>query len=180
MDDLEPTDYVILSLLNSGVNTFNGIFKKIPKTSDFKMDKRIKSLIKRGYIQKSKKDGFLSRYFNPTISLTDLGKESVENKTTEMRQEWDKLWLLYEKKDKQGLLDGMNLGMMPLFLVMGITNGMMMGSMMSLADTNYQQYTADLDYAYVDGYGDGFADGSDFGGAEYSDANFDGGFKAGF
>ena len=171
MDDLEPTDYVVLSLLNSGVNTFNGIFKKIPKASDFKMDKRINSLIKRGYIKKSKKDGFLSRHFNPTISLTDLGKENVERKTLEMKAEWDRLWLLYEKKDKTGLRNGMDASRMPLFLVMGVTNGMMMGSMMSLVDTNYQQFTSDVDYGYVDGYGDGFADGSDFDGAEYSDAN---------
>ena len=135
------------------------------------MDKRINSLIKRGYIQKSKKDGFLSRHFNPTISLTDLGKENVERKTLEMKEEWDRLWLLYEKKDKTGIRNGMDASWMPLFLVMGVTNGKMMGSMMSLVDTNYQQFTSDVDYGYVDGYGDGFADGSDFDGAEYSDAN---------
>ena len=175
MDDLDPTDYIILSLIKSGVNTFSGIFDRIPKASNFKLDKRINSLIKRGYIKKSENDGFLKKRFNPTISLTEFGKENVDKKTLELKEEWDKLWMLYQKKDSQKLKEQMNVSMMPMFLVMGITNGLLMGHMMYLADTNYQQYTADLDYAYVDGYSEGFADGSNF------EGDFEGGgFEAGF
>ena len=90
MDDLESADYIILSFVNSGVNTFNGIFTKIPKASIKNLDKRSKSLIKRGYIKKSSKDGFLTRHLNPTISLTELGQENIDNMTSEIKDKLEK------------------------------------------------------------------------------------------
>tara|TARA_B100001123_G_C15126677_1_gene953613 strand:- start:41 stop:226 length:186 start_codon:yes stop_codon:yes gene_type:complete len=39
---------------------------------------------------------------------------------------------------------------LPLFMIMGFTNGMMMGQMMALTDMNYQMMTQGMDYAYLD------------------------------
>ena len=35
-------------------------------------------------------------------------------------------------------------------MIMGFTNGMMMGQMMALTDMNYQMMTQGMDYAYLD------------------------------
>ena len=83
-----------------------------------------------------------------------------------MKAEYDKLVLLFEKKDKKKLREAMDSNRMnfPFMLMMGMTTGMMMGNMLSMNQMNMGDYFADMDYANDMGGEGGFMDGGGEGG----------------
>ena len=177
---LEPLDYMILGLFRNGITSIQTMFVRLKKVSNFKIEKRINEMKNRGLLEQDEKDGFLSRKINPKFNLTNAGKQEIEKKIDEMKGEYDKLVLLYEKKDKKNLREAMDSNRMnfPFMLMMGMTTGMMMGSMLSMNQMNMGDYFADMDYAYDMGYADGSggampADGGEGG---FMDSGMDVGF----
>ena len=75
-------------------------------------------LMKRGYLKNHPDDSWVDRNFNPTCVMSDKGQKEIEKKINELREEWDKLVLLYEKKDKEKLREGLNLNRMNFPLMM--------------------------------------------------------------
>ena len=142
-------------------------------------------LEKRGLLTEDK-SSLWKRISNWEVSLTDKGKQEIEKKIDELQEEWDKLVLLYEKKDKEKLREGMqaNRNFFPLMMMMGITNGMMMGSMLGMNHMMMGDFMAEVDYAYDAGFADGAAfagEGGDFGDAGGDGGGFmDAGFQPGF
>ena len=65
-------------------------------------------------------------------------------------------------------------------MMMGITNGMMMGSMFGMNHMNQGDFMAEVDYAYDAGYADGIQDGGFSDGGGDSGGFMDGGFQPGF
>ena len=104
---LEPLDYVILGLFRNGISNIQTMFKRLARTSNLKIEKRINQMKQRGLLKQDENDSFLNRKFNPKFDLTQDGKEKIEKKIDELKEEWDKLVLLYEKKDKEKLRQGM-------------------------------------------------------------------------
>ena len=164
------------------------MFGRLGRVSTMKITKRINEIEKRGLLEWDKKEGWLTRQWNPKITLTDKGKEEIEKKIDELQEDYDKLVLLYEKKDKQKLREGMesNRSFFPLMMIMGITNGMMMGHMLGMNHMMMADFMADVDYANDLGYGDGAGfggEGGDFGdtGGDGDGGGFmDGGMNVGF
>ena len=70
----------------------------------------------------------------------------------------------------------------PFMLLMGMTTGMMMGSMLGMNQMNMGDYFADMDYAYDMGYADGSGGAMPAdGGGEGGEGGFmDGGMDVGF
>ena len=187
-DPLTPFDYVLMGLMRNGVSKLQTMFGRLGRVSTMKITKRINEIEKRGLLEWDKKEGWLTRQWNPKITLTDKGKEEIEKKIDELQEDYDKLVLLYEKKDKQKLREGMesNRSFFPLMMMMGITNGMMMGSMLGMNHMMMADFMADVDYANDLGYGDGAGfggEGGDFGdtGGDGDGGGFmDGGMNVGF
>ena len=125
---------------------FNSIFEKLKKN---------------GRLKNHPDDTWKDRNFNPTLVMTDKAKEEIEKHIDEMKEEYDKLVLLYEKKDKKKLREAMDSNRMnfPFMLMMGMTTGMMMGNMLSMNQMNMGDYFADVDYANDMGYADGGGEG---------------------
>ncbi len=185
VEPLSPFDYVIMGLIRNGVSRALTFQKRLPKMSLRKIASSCTKLEKRGLLTEDK-SSLWKRISNWEVSLTDKGKQEIEKKIDELQEEWDKLVLLYEKKDKEKLREGMqaNRNFFPLMMMMGITNGMMMGSMLGMNHMMMGDFMAEVDYAYDAGFADGAAfagEGGDFddGGGD-SGGFMDGGFQPGF
>ena len=180
-DELKPLDYVVLGLIRNGIRKFQSLQKRLTKTGQRKVTSSFNKLRKLGYVENHPDDGWLDRNLNPTLVLSDKGKKEVETKIDQLKQEWNNLVLLYENKDKEKLRDGMdsNRTFFPFMMLMGITNGMMFGSMLGMNQMMMGDYMQDsYDQGYADGMGDdGFMDGGGEGG--FVDGGGEGGFMDG-
>jgi len=178
-ESLKPLDYVILGLIRNGIKNLQTLNKRLAKTSVLKINSSFEKLKRFGYIVNHPDDKWKDRNFNPTLVITDKGEKEVETKIDQLKQEWNKLVLLYEKKDKKKLRQGMESNRMnfPFMLLMGLTSGMMMSNMLSMNQMNMGDYMLD---AYDQGYADGMGGemGEGFEGGE--GGIVDGGGEAGF
>ena len=187
-ESLEPIDYVILGIVRSGVTKIQSIFKRLPKVSNWTIEKKVTNLKKLGLLELNEKDNWLARKLDPQFSLTDNGNNVIDKKIDELKGEYDKLVLLYENEDKEKLRKGMDSNKMffPFMMLMGITNGMMFGSMLGMNHMMMGDYMAGAyDQGYMDGMGDdGFMDGftdGEGGSMDGGEGGFmDGGFDVGF
>ena len=165
-ESLKPLDYVILGLIRNGIKNLQTLNKRLAKTSVMKINSSFEKLKKLGYIENHPEDKWKDRNFNPTLIMTDKGKKEVETKVDQLREEWNKLVLLYEKKDKEKLRQGMDSNRMnfPFMMLMGLTTGMMMGNMLGMNQMNTGDFMQDAyDQGYADGIGDdGFMDEGNF------------------
>ena len=182
-DELKPLDYVVLGLIRNGIRKFQSLQKRLTKTGQRKVTSSFNKLRKLGYVENHPDDGWLDRNLNPTLILSDKGKKEVETKIDQLKQEWNNLVLLYENKDKEKLRDGMDSNRMffPFMMLMGITNGMMFGSMLGMNQMMMGDYMQDAyDQGYADGMGDdGFMDGGMDGEGGFMDGGGEGGFMDG-
>tara|TARA_B100000953_G_scaffold248438_1_gene210756 strand:- start:12 stop:590 length:579 start_codon:yes stop_codon:yes gene_type:complete len=182
-ESLEPIDYVILGIVRSGVTKIQSIFKRLPKVSNWTIEKKVTNLKKLGLLELNEKDNWFARKLDPQFSLTDNGNNVIDKKIDELKGEYDKLVLLYENEDKEKLREGMDSNKMffPFMMLMGITNGMMFGSMLGMNHMmmgDYMQNT--YDQGYMDGMGDdGFMDGFTDGDGGSMDGGGEGGFMDG-
>tara|TARA_B100000315_G_scaffold254680_1_gene296251 strand:- start:178 stop:777 length:600 start_codon:yes stop_codon:yes gene_type:complete len=180
-ESLKPLDYVILGLIRNGIRKFQAMQNKLTKTGQKKVTSSFNKLMKLGYVKNHPDDGWLDRNLNPTLVLSDKGKKEVETKIDQLREEWNKLVLLYENKDKEKLRQGMDSNRMnfPFMMLMGLTSGMMMGNMLGMNQMNTGDYMQGAyDQGYADGMGDdGFMDGGGEGG--FMDGGGEGGFMDG-
>ena len=171
---LEPLDYVILGLIRNGIKKYQTLAKRLPKVPIMKFNSIFEKLKKNGRLKNHPDDTWKDRNFNPTLVMTDKAKEEIEKHIDEMKAEYDKLVLLFEKKDKKKLREAMDSNRMnfPFMLMMGMTTGMMMGNMLSMNQMNMGDYFADMG---DDGFMDGFADGD----GGFMDGGGEGGFMDG-
>ena len=192
-ESLKPLDYVVLGLIRNGIKKLQTLNKRLAKTSVMKINSSFEKLKRFGYIENHPDDTWTDRNFNPTLVITDKGKKEVETKVDQLREEWNKLVLLYEKKDKEKLRQGMDSNRMnfPFMMLMGLTSGMMMGNMLGMNQMNtgdFMQDAYDQGYADGSGYGDGAmpADGGGYDSSTIEDGAggeggfMDGGFDVGF
>jgi hypothetical protein len=107
--------------------------------------------------------------------LTDKGKKVLEEKREELKQEWKELQLSYEQEDKTKFREKVDQSKnyLFLFLLMGFTNGAMMGTMMNKMDMNYAMYMQGMEEMYDPGYTEGAGFGGE--GGDFGDAGGDGG-----
>ena len=165
-ESLKPLDYVVLGLIRNGIKKLQTLNKRLAKTSVLKINSSFEKLKRFGYIVNHPDDKWKDRNFNPTLVMTDKGKKEVETKVDQLREEWNKLVLLYEKKDKEKLRQGMDSNRMnfPFMMLMGLTTGMMMGNMLGMNQMNTGDFMQDAyDQGYADGIGDdGFMDEGNF------------------
>ena len=165
-ESLKPLDYVVLGLIRNGIKKLQTLNKRLAKTSVMKINSSFEKLKRFGYIENHPDDTWTDRNFNPTLVITDKGKKEVETKVDQLREEWNKLVLLYEKKDKEKLRQGMDSNRMnfPFMMLMGLTSGMMMGNMLGMNQMNTGDFMQDAyDQGYADGIGDdGFMDEGNF------------------
>jgi hypothetical protein len=175
LDPLIPLDYVVLGLIRNGVAKYQTLFNRLSRVSRRKINSSYEKLKNSKYLMNHPDDTWKDRNYNPRLVMTDKGKDEIEKKIDELQEEYDKLVLLYEKKDKQKLREGMesNRSFFPLMMMMGITNGMMMGSMLGMNHMMMADFMADVDYAGDLGYGDGAGFGGE--GGDFGDAGGDGG-----
>ena len=163
---LEPLDYVILGLIRNGIKKYQTLAKRLPKVPIMKFNSIFEKLKKNGRLKNHSDDTWKDRNFNPTLVMTDKAKEEIEKHIDEMKEEYDKLVLLYEKKDKKKLREAMDSNRMnfPFMLLMGMTTGMMMGNMLGMNQMNTGDFMQDAyDQGYADGIGDdGFMDEGNF------------------
>ena len=188
-ESLKPLDYVVLGLIRNGIKKLQTLNKRLAKTSVMKINSSFEKLKRFGYIENHPDDTWTDRNFNPTLVITDKGKKEVETKVDQLREEWNKLVLLYEKKDKEKLRQGMDSNRMnfPFMMLMGLTTGMMMGNMLGMNQMNTGDFMQDAyDQGYADGIGDdGFMDEGNFmdegGITDGGEGGFmDGGMEVGF
>jgi hypothetical protein len=160
-ESLIPFDYVLMGLLRNGISKLQTLYARFPRMAVMKITKRLDEMEKRELLEGDKKESWWTRQYNPKITLTDKGKEEIEKHIDEMKAEYDKLVLLFEKKDKKKLREAMDSNRMnfPFMLMMGMTTGMMMGNMLSMNQMNMGDYFADVDYANDMGYADGGGEG---------------------
>ena len=101
------------------------------------------------------------------LDLTEKGKEVIEKKRKELESVWAELKSSYDKGSKQVFREKLdqNKSIFPLFMIMGLVNGSMMGHMMAKMDMNFAMYMQGMEGMYEMGYADGsgFGDGGDFG-----------------
>ena len=165
-ESLKPLDYVVLGLIRNGIKKLQTLNKRLVKTSVMKINSSFEKLKRFGYIENHPEDNWKDRNFNPTLVMTDKGRKEVETKVDQLREEWNKLVLLYEKKDKEKLRQGMDSNRMnfPFMMLMGLTTGMMMGNMLGMNQMNTGDFMQDAyDQGYADGIGDdGFMDEGNF------------------
>jgi len=180
-ESLKPLDYVVLGLIRNGIKKLQTLNKRLAKTSVMKINSSFEKLKRFGYIENHPNDTWTDRNFNPTLVITDKGKKEVETKVDQLREEWNKLVLLYEKKDKEKLRQGMDSNRMnfPFMMLMGLTTGMMMGNMLGMNQMNTGDFMQDAyDQGYADGIGDdGFMDEGNF---MDEGGSMDGGGEGGF
>jgi len=193
-ETLETLDHMIMGLIRNGLSNWGAIQRRMPKVGIWKMNSSAKRLENNGLLDIGKKESWTKRNFNPTLKLTEKGSKTIEKKIDEMKAEYDKLVLLYEKNDKKKLREGMDSNRMnfPFMLLMGMTTGMMMGNMLSMNQMNtgdFMQDAYDQGYADGSGYGDGAMPADGGGGYDSSTIEdgaggeggfMDGGFDVGF
>ena len=184
-EPLTPFDYVLLGLIRNGISKMNNLTKRLKHVSLFKVDSAYRKLLKRNYFSVDKNDGWFTRNLDPTLKLTKKGSETIEQKIDELQEEWDRLVSLYEKKNKEKLREGMQAqrNFFPLMMMMGITNGMMMGNMLGMNHMMMGDFMAEIDYAYDAGFADGelgLQDGGEFGDSGDGGGFMDAGFQPGF
>ena len=113
------------------------------------------------------KPGYGRNYLLKTGKALRYSKENLEHvskKKDEFRKEVEK-----------------NRDIFPFFMIMGFTNGMMMGTMMAHMNMNYQMMMQGMDYSYVDGSEGALpADGGFSDGGGDSGGFMDAGFQPGF
>ena len=126
------------------------------------------------------------RNLDDPMDVTDKGKQILEMKRKELEIIWKEMNSAYDGKNKQLFQKKVesNKSFFPLFLIMGFTNGAMMGAMMGNMGMNSEMYMQDMDMAYEQGYADAGgalpAEG-DFGDAGGDGGGFmDAGFQPGF
>ena len=160
-ESLIPFDYVLMGLLRNGISKLQTMYARLPKMTVWKINSRLEEMKKRELLEGDKKESWWTRQYNPKITLTDKGKEEIEKHIDEMKAEYDKLVLLFEKKDKKKLREAMDSNRMnfPFMLMMGMTTGMMMGNMLSMNQMNMGDYFSDVDCANDMGYADGGGEG---------------------
>ena len=180
-ESLKPLDYVVLGLIRNGIKKLQTLNKRLAKTSVMKINSSFEKLKRFGYIENHPDDTWTDRNFNPTLVITDKGKKEVETKVDQLKEEWNKLVLLYENKDKEKLRQGMDSNRMnfPFMMLMGLTTGMMMGNMLGMNQMNTGDFMQDAyDQGYADGIGDdGFMDEGNF---MDEGGSMDGGGEGGF
>lgn len=180
---LVPLDFIILRLLKLDTHTYWGLVKKLDKVDVKKLNKHLERLYKLEYLDNEKNDGWLRKNISPNLKLTEKALVVLKQKRKELKKEWEEIELLYKDKDSDKLEQKLmtKKDLLPLFLMMGFTNGLMMGQMMALSDLNYQALMQGMDYAYVGGYTEGFADGGGFDDGGGDGGGFmDGGFQPNF
>jgi len=177
-EPLIPFDYVLMGLLRNGISKLQTMYARFPRMSVMKITKRLNEMEKRELLEGDKKESWWTRQYNPKITLTDKGKEEIEKHIDEMKAEYDKLVLLYEKKDKKKLREGMDSNRMnfPFMLLMGMTTGMMMGNMLGMNQMNTGDF---MQEAYDQGYADGSGEGGFMEGGDFADGSGEGGFMDG-
>ena len=177
-ESLKPLDYVVLGLIRNGIKKLQTLNKRLAKTSVMKINSSFEKLKRFGYIENHPDDTWTDRNFNPTLVITDKGKKEVETKVDQLREEWNKLVLLYEKKDKEKLRQGMDGNRMnfPFMMLMGLTTGMMMGNMLGMNHMNTGDF---MQEAYDQGYADGSGEGGFMEGGDFADGGGEGGFMDG-
>ena len=94
--ELEPLDFVIMGFIRNGLSKWSSIDKRLPKVGLLKKNSSYKRLEANEIITGNKKEGWFTRNFDPTLKLTEKGSETIERKIDELKEEWDKLVLLYE------------------------------------------------------------------------------------
>ena len=165
-ETLELLDHMIMGFIRNGLRSWGAIQRRMPKVGILKMNSSAKRLENNGLLDIGKKESWTKRNFNPTIKLTEKGSKTIEKKIDEMKEEYDKLVLLFEKKDKKKLREGMDSNRMnfPFMMLMGLTTGMMMGNMLGMNQMNTGDFMQDAyDQGYADGIGDdGFMDEGNF------------------
>ena len=173
---LEPLDFMILKLLQNHTDTAWGVTQKLEKVNAKKLEQHLNELTVKGYLIDGENKSWWARNVSPKIKVSDEGKKILDEKFEELKTQWLEIEMQFKSKDKNKLKNSLlaNNSMLPLFMMMGFTNGMMMGQMMALTDMNYQMMTQGMDYAYLDGYTDGFYDGGGDGG--FMDGEFQPGF----
>ena len=180
-ESLKPLDYVVLGLIRNGIKKLQTLNKRLAKTSVMKINSSFEKLKRFGYIENHPEDNWKDRNFNHTLVMTDKARKEVETKVDQFREEWNKLVLLYEKKDKEKLRQGMDSNRMnfPFMMLMGLTTGMMMGNMLGMNQMNTGDFMQDAyDQGYADGIGDdGFMDEGNF---MDEGGSMDGGGEGGF
>jgi len=185
---LTAFDYVLLGLIRNGVSKLQTMMKRLSRVPSLKVNSSYEKLKNWKYLVNHPDDTWKDRNFNPRLVMTDKGKEEIEKKIDELKEEWDKLILLYEKKDKEKLRQGMesNRNYFPLMFMMGMANGAMMGHMLGMNQMMMADFMAEVDYAYDMGYADGagFGDGGAMPaeGGDFGDGGgfMDGGFEPAF
>ena len=121
---LEPLDYVILGLIRNGIKKYQTLAKRLPKVPIMKFNSIFEKLKKNGRLKNHPDDTWKDRNFNPTLVMTDKAKEEIEKHIDEMKEEYDRLVLLFEKKDKKKLREAMDSNRMnfPFMLMNGNDN----------------------------------------------------------
>ena len=107
-EELETLDHIIMGLIRNGLSNWGTIQRRMPKAGILKMNSSAKRLENNGLLDIGKKENWTKRNFNPTLKLTEKGSKTIEKKIDEMLEEYDKLVILYEKKDKKKLREGMD------------------------------------------------------------------------
>ena len=180
---LDDLDYMILALRYQGLNKLKGVTARLPKVNPLKVNSSYEKIKKLGYIENDKKDSWTQRNFDPRFNITEKGVEVLEEKKKLVAQIWEKIKGLSDsnKKDEFRKEVEKNRDIFPFFMIMGFTNGMMMGTMMAHMNMNYQMMMQGMDYAYVDGSEGALpADGGFSDGGGDSGGFLDSGFQPGF
>ena len=180
---LDDLDYMILAIRYQGLNKLKGVIARLPKVNALKINSSYEKIKNLGYIENDKKDSWTQRNFDPRFNITEKGVEVLEKKKKLVAQIWEKIKGLSDsnKKDEFRKEVEKNRDIFPFFMIMGFTNGMMMGTMMAHMNMNYQMMMQGMDYAYVDGSEGALpADGGFSDGGGDSGGFMDAGFQPGF
>jgi len=112
------------------------------------------------------------------FELTEEGKKILAKKRKELESVWAELKSSYDKGNKQVFREKLdqNKSMFPLFMVMGLANGAMMGAMMGKMDMNFAMYMQGVNEMYDMGFTDA---GGVIEGGDVTDAGGEGGDVAG-
>ena len=114
------------------------------------------------------------------LEITNQGKLIFEKKKSKLEKVVNELKTTFRKKLPSEFKTQIekNRNDLPLFLIMGLVNGSMMGMMMAKMDMNMNMYMQNMQMM---GNEQGYADGGDFGEGDFGDSGDGGGFMdAGF
>ena len=160
-------------------------------TSQFKQrESIIKKIVDKEFLDKfnEMKEKMQLKNGDEPMEITDQGKLIFEQKKSKLEKILNELKTTFRKKLPSEFKTQIekNRNDLPLFLIMGLVNGSMMGMMMAKMDMNMNMYMQNMqimgnEQNYADGGGD-FGDGEgDFGDAGGDGGGFiDAGFQPGF